>query len=111
MSDELKPCPMCGSSTIMYGLMSGYALWQVVCRDCGIQARGRNKYAAINLWNTRPLEDTLRAELAAAQAEVERMRCDLKNITDIGGYWDALGILTLDEARVFDDARRALEAQ
>ena len=74
MSEELKACPLCKSDDIACAPIDGYAIWHVVCRKCGAQARGRNKYQAIALWNTRPIEDDLRAQLTASQAEVERLR-------------------------------------
>lgn len=70
MSDELKACPFCGNqSAVMDWLpsLSGIVEYPF-CEYCGAQCE------TAELWNTRPIEDGLRAELAAAQAEVERLR-------------------------------------
>jgi len=51
---DLKPCPFCGGTSIRR-LRLHYD-----CLDCG----GRNNFAN---WNTRPLEDALKAKLASCQ--------------------------------------------
>lgn len=71
MSDELKPksCPWCGSKTIM---LSPYT--EVItkhtfakCENCDI------RWMLIGQWNTRPIEDKLRAELAEARRRIEEL--------------------------------------
>ena len=68
MSDELKPCPFCGSSntTLDYYEISGPQELGtiVVCNDCGASAK------SIVDWNTRPIEDALRAQLEKRTAEL-----------------------------------------
>lgn len=80
MSDELKACPFCGK--FMYYEESA----------SGIDAHCTNKnclmynkewlWLDVAKWNTRPIEDALRAELAASQAEVERLRKSLALVDD-----------------------------
>jgi len=77
MSDELKPCPFCMGkarefieATIppgdKYAHCAGLHNPDVMCPNDAIMT--------VEQWNTRPVEDALRAELAAARAEAERMR-------------------------------------
>lgn len=66
---ELKPCPFCGGKEIIfcddfteYGI-----LFFATCESCGAMAGGTNnrehqKEIALESWNTRPIEDALRAE-------------------------------------------------
>lgn len=55
MTDELKPCPFCGSTAIcMPKGETGY-----LCRTCGTEGFGD--------WNTRPIEDKLTAEVERLQ--------------------------------------------
>jgi hypothetical protein len=68
MSDELKPCPFCGEKAEIRVKQwidgEGYPdklVW-VECPDCGDTHRPDN-------WNTRPIEDALRAELETAYFE------------------------------------------
>ena len=66
--DELKACPFCGSSNTTldyYEISCPQELGTiVVCNDCGASAK------SIVDWNTRPIEDTLRAELARRTASL-----------------------------------------
>lgn len=60
MSDELKPCPFCGQPNKLHKgncyLMRYYGV-----DDQAVMRR---------MWNTRPVEDQLRADLAAAQQRI-----------------------------------------
>lgn len=56
MSDELKPCPFCGSEATMQDTedWSPYSRWMVRCTECGMDTGGReSKSAAISAWNAR----------------------------------------------------------
>ena len=83
MSD-LKPCPFCGGNEVQLyidddrtaeelGLFSYYR--EIVCRHCGLSNksiyanRDRVENAAIKHWNTRPIEDALRKEIAQLQTD------------------------------------------
>jgi hypothetical protein len=74
MTDNLKPCPFCNSDPKLEG---DDHWWYAVCR-CGADG-GADQTAkkAIEIWNTRPIEDALRAQLAEAQAEVDRLEKEL----------------------------------
>lgn len=73
MSDELKPCPFCGFERPHF-MEEGHWIY-MACESCGcggpVSTQMRDPS---DNWNTRPLEDALRAELAAARAEAEKYR-------------------------------------
>jgi Lar family restriction alleviation protein len=54
MSEELKPCPFCGSNA-SYWLDSNYQDRHVIeCDDCGVERRYEHgETEARNIWNTR----------------------------------------------------------
>ena len=79
MSDELKPCPFCGNQSIeMADRETNSGVWfrYPVCYFCGVSC----EYA--KRWNTRPLEDALRAELAAKDAEIARLKEEVATLED-----------------------------
>lgn len=68
MPDELKPCPYCGKNEItanpypdIYGCPS--------CDYCGSRVPYGILEEQIKLWNSRPIEDTLKARIAELEAE------------------------------------------
>jgi len=80
---ELKPCPFCGKdSTEIYRDDSGW--WYALCGNC--QHEGTpdlGKSGAREAWNTRPIEDAMRAE-------IERLRAKLQAVAsfmdEVEGY-------------------------
>ena len=77
MSEELKACSYCGkqpqgNNWHTYGRNPKDEM-RYFCanHDC---PNGFHKVLTLEEWNTRPIEDALRASLAASQAEVERLR-------------------------------------
>ena len=63
MSEELKPCPFCPSPTDVR-LTADDAFWAVVFCSCGAHgAPSPDEDKAVEYWNTRPIEDALRAAL------------------------------------------------
>ena len=69
MSNELKPCPFCGAQPRWQGPDD------LACPECDILVAWPD-------WNSRPIEDALAADLAAARAEVEALRAELREIKD-----------------------------
>ena len=79
MSEELKPCPFCGTPAVVHitEYDRGSETYTIDCShmNCGgSPGVYDSSEEAVNQWNSRPLEDALRAELAEARAEIERLR-------------------------------------
>jgi hypothetical protein len=68
-SPAMKACPFClGSNIDPQGWSNGEYITGPVCEDCGscaggVGGVGETSEENIGLWNNRPIEDTLRAEL------------------------------------------------
>ena len=62
MTQGLKPCPFCGGTNI--SVCDSTTLRTVFCHSCVI-------YITIETWNTRPIEDALRAEVARLRAALD----------------------------------------
>lgn len=66
MSDELKPCPWCNGEAYAFPVLDrngehdGFSVLCLGC-DASIETYASNE-KAIFAWNTRPIEDALRAE-------------------------------------------------
>ena len=72
MSDELKPCPFCGSTDIRFHLHRGagtgiHGVWSTCCYDCGAIFPNRYKRELlVECWNRRPAAEAVTlSELAA----------------------------------------------
>jgi hypothetical protein len=76
MSEELKPCPFCGQSDMLRigkiegpgsdGIMLPPEYW-AWCERCDTSTENRLTIdEAVAVWNRRPIEDALRAELEQA---------------------------------------------
>lgn len=63
---ELKPCP-CGAQSHISEIIGG---WMVNCRSprCGFETVRSAREDAVSVWNTRPVEDALRARIAELEA-------------------------------------------
>ena len=77
MNKEPKACPLCGkqpqgNNWHTYGRNPKDEM-RYFCADASCPG-GFRKALTLDEWNTRPLEDALRAELAAANAEIARLR-------------------------------------
>jgi hypothetical protein len=89
MSDELKPCPFCGGTDIENEIDGVWVFTN--CATCGgssfpidLTKDASNQLrekAGRDTWNTRPIEDRLTAELAAANARIAELECDLEAYT------------------------------
>ena len=69
MADELKPCPFCGGGASNHSRIPGAKC----CAQCGAIEGGWRGTAVKPIgWNTRPIEDALRAEVARLKAELAK---------------------------------------
>lgn len=79
MSD-LKPCPFCGGEVQLCNIDGDRSYefsyyYEIVCRHCGLSNksiyanRDRVENAAIEHWNTRPIDDALRKKISQLQAD------------------------------------------
>ena len=82
MTEELKPCPFCGSEAEFNSDEFGEG---VCCKTCGAVLRngvygeyGR-KLASAD-WNARPIEDELHGKIGKLEAENKRLREALTEI-------------------------------
>lgn len=72
MSEELKSCPFCGSEDIEIKHDEFCDYWIVECRECEVERnRCLSKDDAIELWNTRPIEDEKDKEIAKLKAALK----------------------------------------
>jgi len=62
MSEELRPCPFCGGTKICTekGINLNY------CDNCSAESN-------VEHWNTRPIEDELRAEIERLKVRIEEL--------------------------------------
>jgi hypothetical protein len=89
MTEELNPCPFCGNvGELTRSLTSGKYYCQCSVSNCGFVDTNDydNVETAIEVWNTRPIEDELRVELTAlkiaikeAMKEIEMEACKLSH--------------------------------
>lgn len=72
MTQDVRPCPKCGSANID---ADDNEVDGVVCVDCGFwmdyHPIGRDE--TLDLWNERPLEDALRSEIARLNAYADKL--------------------------------------
>lgn len=67
---ELKPCPFCGSTNIKLHDEISHAVW---CQECFSEVESIDIESAIELWNTRPIEDALQARIAELEAYIDEL--------------------------------------
>jgi len=80
VSEQLKPCPWCGSNY----LHTEWGLGEVRCKTCnaiGPNAGQRTQSSAIAGWNART-DDSLRAQLATVTAERDKLQRDFDSAAD-----------------------------
>ena len=116
---ELKPCPFCGGTEIHIGPMdqpSAWGCWVVGCNnyDCpldvdSVKVEFGTPENAAAAWNTRATD----ANLAALQAEIERLRALLDRMV-VCNPDGSVGIRVTEDAlnaaaelyRLFGDAKK-----
>ena len=60
LEEELKQCPLCGSSRILALDTGNFDNIYLFCPDCGTRTADLSKRGAIYRWNHRPIEDSIR---------------------------------------------------
>jgi len=97
-SDNLRPCPFCGNKNprVVHHFVNGIANLShcfVRC-NCGrgkTTASRKEEHGAVDEWNTRPVEDALRAEIAHLSELLHDEMSQLEIATDLGNKrWIAL---------------------
>ena len=77
MSEELKRCPFCGGEATLCDY--GKEWFYIVCGDCGVVTDHVSaEEIAVRIWNTRPVEDRLKAENEALIRHVKGLTARLK---------------------------------
>lgn len=84
MREELKPCSRCGCEVELQH--DRFSIVSIVCQ-CGLSMDGDESETEeiIRLWNTRKVEDALRAELARKDREIvalDTIRHSLESIVE-----------------------------
>jgi Lar family restriction alleviation protein len=86
--NELRPCPLCGSTQIGRANF-GIARHTVICKTCEVcTGYMLDDDEATEAWNTRPIEDALRAKLDAAREKV----LDIRDLLRTGCAPDAFNV-------------------
>ena len=84
MMDELKPCPFCGSRSTLrrnYTIGANNPGYIVQCIMCGISTPQKmGEEMSSYYWNTRPIEEKLRAERDAAVERLQEYRDDTAKV-------------------------------
>ena len=83
MSDKLKPCPFCGS--VEFELVKTDIGWYLVrCNTCIAEGQaGRTTQQTEQLWNTRPLEDALQAEVDEQNELIESLTVSIEDLVEL----------------------------
>jgi hypothetical protein len=97
MTDKLKPCPFCeGDKIKLYAWNpdGGGVCGAAVCERCGASqtANGKNEGDALekarNKWNTRPIAESLRAQLAEQSNRIESLDAERLDLIALGAGRD-----------------------
>ena len=83
---ELKPCPFCGSPAKHNEDKKNEGYWYVDCTECDCNMLEEGWISADELWNRRPIEDALRAQVEALQEQLAEARVALEWYADIANY-------------------------
>lgn len=112
MSDELKPCPFCGSRSIsMTKAVGGFQLWCYGCDAChAMSAYEGSETAALHAWNRRPTPE----QSSEAREQLESARRVLKVLDDEASkrrqkYGSAIYSARDVDPDVYDIAKRIID--
>ena len=104
MTDEIKPCPFCGSDAALCLKNHDLDTWYVACTICGAMVGRTGKTATVEAWNARTDQAEINkashiivemsAELARLRAELEKARAELATL-DIS-YKEAIHSIGVD---------------
>lgn len=104
MTDELRACPWCAAPPLYIEQVRGRYHVVITHGDhCpALDDLTRTKTRTIELWNTRPLEDALRAKLAEAYEvmevwNVEQVRLNAR-VAELEAQWAAVPWGDLEDA-------------
>ena len=97
MSDELKPCPFCGSKAVRSEIhYAGPELFSCSNPDCDLGATNYMDTFASDSesWNHRPIEDALRSASAMdGITKVHEILSHLEKVAEASRCYSALGVL------------------
>ena len=84
ITDDLKPCPFCGSKSVILDEPISPESYAVFCNGkCGaVGPEDDDGEIAMWYWNDRPLEDALLKRAEKAEAEVEKWKGFAKDLAD-----------------------------
>lgn len=89
---ELKPCPFCGGEAITTAFFDAddFDYMPIEVNDCDAEVTCKNErcingwWLSPKDWNTRPIEDELRARIAEMEEALE-------HVIEVGNYgWDVI---------------------
>ena len=82
MSDDLKPCPFCGGGAAAQARVNFVGYHYVGC-ECGAEGPASpSADDARSLWNTRPGEEELRAEVDPERISLDLIQRKLAEVSD-----------------------------
>ena len=92
---ELKACPFCGTSVVGIEYDGLYRWVECGNMDCNAAGKvfafltdvGNADHIVANNWNTRPIEDGLRAELASRDEIITRLKEDAERLAVEQNYF------------------------
>lgn len=105
MSEVVKPCPFCGEILIIRPRSDGITAIECHTQSCP----GRPGWTNIEQWNRRPIEDALRASIAAKDTEIKRLRKALDNL-NIAAALDMRYSDSDNEEKAWESLKRLTEA-